>query len=152
MSGLGTQPSTEIKESAPNTARPASGPGPAPPTCDAQNFDGTGGREKSRKWRQVAGLLSPAQKKLNQAFSGRDRTLDHFMVTAEFALRNQHRQTGEEPQGAPPSPRRGPYSLFGPKNVVFGPETRRPSTFYHFRDLPRVSLREQDSGGQVPAS
>ena len=59
------------------------------------------------------------------------------MVTAEFALRNQYRQTGEEPRGTPLSPRRRPYSFLGPQNAVFGQETRRPSTFRHFRDFPR---------------
>ena len=36
------------------------------------------------------GYCRPRKKKLKRAFSGREQTIDHFMVTAEFPLRNQY--------------------------------------------------------------
>ena len=45
------------------------------------------------------------------AFSGRDRNIDPFVVTAEFVLRDQYRQTGEEPQDQSPRDTSIPTSL-----------------------------------------
>ena len=80
------------------------------------------GREKSPKREKVAGLLAPAPKKLKWAFSERDWAIDHLVVTVEFALRNQYRQTGEERQRASPSPRPVTFALFCSFFLFLAPE------------------------------
>ena len=105
--------------------------------CWATRFLGSrkGAEAAERCWATVA-----RAKKLKRAFSGRDRTIDHFVVTAEFALQNQYRQAGEEPQGAILSPRPGLYTLFASKNLLFGLQTRRPAPFCHFRTFSRAAV------------
>ena len=67
-----------------------------------------------------------------------DESPVHIMVTAEFASRNQYRQTGKESRGAILSPRRGPKPLFVTKNTIFGKQTRGPAPFRHSRTFSRV--------------
>ena len=95
----------------------------------APGYSCSGIAKRCRKLRKGAGLLSPVPKKLKRAFSEGVWTIDDFLITAEFASRNQYRHTKEEPRGASLSPS-GACRHFSPhKNLHLGPPNKALGTF-----------------------